>query len=280
MPFQSMANLSDIFSSERQYQTVGHLYRGIEDGLRYLAQKYGEERLFIGPPKAQIADSYFNLPGLIPVADLASAVAAIEGIVEQGEGARGDNENSHYGRFVAIGEEYDQILRDDPKFQPGRPVMRNPYSILPNDIGDVGGVNLIEDPVSNDICNLFDGCYELLIQILGRLLLHTEESEAQLTQLSDISVGLMMDVIGPLGDALTTLPAGVSHPGETAGPSFRFSRDIHTLPHQTAAWALIIERLQELSAYCGVLETKRVISPVLNRVRGSLAQYAEQLKKG
>ena len=275
-----MASLSDVFSSERQYQTVGHLYRGIEDGLRYLAQKYGEERLFIGPPKAQIADAYFNLPGLISVTDLTSAVAAIEGIVEQGEGARDDNENSHYGRFVAIGEQYDQILKDDPNFEPGRPVMRNPYSILPNDIGDASVANLIEDPVSNDICKLFDGCYELLIHIMGRLLLHTEESEAQLTQLSDISVGLMMDVIGPLGEALTTLPAGRSHPGKTAGPSFRFSRDVHTLPHQAAAWALITERLQELSAYCGFLETKRVISPVLARVKGSLAQYAQQLSGG
>ena len=31
--FLPEAKLSDIFSSERQYQTVGHLYRGIEDGL-------------------------------------------------------------------------------------------------------------------------------------------------------------------------------------------------------------------------------------------------------
>ena len=65
---------------------MGHLYRGIEDGLRYLAEKFGEEQLFIGPPKSQIADAYFSLPGLLPVTDLESAVAAIEGIVEQGRG--------------------------------------------------------------------------------------------------------------------------------------------------------------------------------------------------
>ena len=276
-PLQLITRLSDIFSSERQYQTVGHLYRGIEDGITYLAQKWGEERLFIGPPKAQIADSYFNIPGLIPVTDLTSAVAAIEGIVEQGEGARGDSKDSHYGRFLAMQDEYALLQKDDPKCTPGRPVMRNPYSISPNDIGDTSEVNLIQDPLSNDICNLFDGCYEVLMQMLRRLLLHTEESDGQLTQLADITVGLMMDVIGPLGDALTLLPAGAAYPGKMAGPSFRFSRNVHTLPHQTAAWALFIERLEELSAYCGFLETKDLIAPVLTRVKGSLSQYAEQL---
>ena len=34
--FMPQGKLSDIFSSERQYQTVGHLYKGIEDGLEYL----------------------------------------------------------------------------------------------------------------------------------------------------------------------------------------------------------------------------------------------------
>ena len=87
----------------------------------------------------------------------------------------------------------------------------------------------------------------------------------------------MADVIGPLGEVLTTLPAGASHPGQTAGPSFRFSRDINSPPHQAAAWALFSERLKELSAYSGFLQAPGVVSTLLTAVRGSLAQYAEQL---
>ena len=278
LPILSSGNLSDIFSSERQYQTVGHLYRGIEDGLNYLTQKHGEDQLVLGPPRAQIADSFFNLPGLIPVTDLSSAITAIEGIVEQGEGARSNNVDSHYGRFVAMRDEYDLLQRDDRKFVPGRPVIRNPYSMLPNDIVDTSAVNLIDDPLSIDICNLFDGSYELLMQLLGRLLLYTGESESELTKISDISVGLMMDVIGPLGDALTTLPAGPSHPGKMAGPSFRFSRDVQAPPHRGAAWTLLSERLDDLSAYCGFLQTKGVMTHVMTGVKGSLSQYAEQLR--
>ena len=39
----------------------------------------------------------------------------------------------------------------------------NPYSMLPSDVGIDSEVNLIEDPLSIDISNLFDGCYEILI---------------------------------------------------------------------------------------------------------------------
>ena len=74
-------SLGDIFSAERHYDTVGELYRGIEDGFTYLAQKLGEEQLFVGPASAQTADTFFQMPGLRAVYDLASARAAINVIV-------------------------------------------------------------------------------------------------------------------------------------------------------------------------------------------------------
>ena len=68
---------------------MGHLYRGIEQGFRRLVEKYAEhEDAFVGPPEAQATSRYFWWPELVPVTDLASAQAAIETIVEQGEGAR------------------------------------------------------------------------------------------------------------------------------------------------------------------------------------------------
>ena len=276
-PFPPPPKLSDIFSSAREYQNQGRLYQGIEDGLQYLSPKYGEDGLFLGPPKAQIAGAYFNLPGLKPVTDLASAGAALQGIIVQGEGARGVSKDSHHGRFLAIQGEYEQILKDDPTFEPGRPVMWNPYSMLPSDVGDALDVNLIGDPLSIDISNLFDGCYELLIQMLGRLFAHGEESEDELRKVSDITEGLMVDVIGPLGEALTQLPAGPSHSGLTAGRSFRFTRDINTPPHRDAARATFVERFKELSAYCGFLQAEGSLSSILARVRTSLGRYAEQL---
>ena len=82
----------------------------------------------------------------------------IEGIAEEGEGASGDNEDSHYGRFKAMGDQFDQMLKEDGGFVPGRPVVSNPYSILPQDVGNLSSVNLLEDWLRVPISNQFYVC--------------------------------------------------------------------------------------------------------------------------
>jgi hypothetical protein len=66
----------------QDYLTVGHLYRGIKDGFVKLADKLGAEQLFDGDPALQVGPELANLPGLSKVTDLASALAALETIVE------------------------------------------------------------------------------------------------------------------------------------------------------------------------------------------------------
>jgi hypothetical protein len=274
---QPLDRLSDIFSSERSYETVGELYRGIEDGLSYLAHKMGEDELFVGPASQQTAETFFDLPGLISVHDLDSALAAIQVIVEQGEGASLDVEDSHYRRFVRMRDECRAAMVEDPDFSPGRPALASPYAMLPGDVPSDAGVNLIDDPTTADTCNLFDGCYELMIQILGRLFVHAEESEAELATLADVAVSLMLEVLTPLGSAITRLPAGPSYPGQTAGPSFRLSRGASIPTHQAAAWHVFRERLLELARYCQFLQAEPGASPVLAPTREALERYAAML---
>lgn len=275
LPFE---RLSDVFSTERGYETVGQLYRGIQDGLTYLSQKLGEDQLFVGPQRAQTAEPYFGLPGLRRIHDLDSALASIQVIVEQGEGATEDHENSHYRRFVEIRDEYRSILADDPDFQPARPVLRSPYASAPSDLMDEPGVQFLDDPLSVDICNLFDSCYELMVQILGRLFAHTGESEDELMALADIAVSLMLEVIEPLGCALTLLPAGPSHPGLAAGPSFRLSRAAEVPPHAGAARTTFRERLNELAAYSRYVATIPKAPVLLPGLHGILSGYAARLE--
>ncbi|MDQ2743587.1 MAG: ferritin-like protein, partial [Chloroflexota bacterium] len=78
----------DIVPEPQDFATVGHLYHAIEEGLAHLVAKHGERRVFIGPPRAQATQTYFQWPELVSVTDLESAKEAIETIVEQGEGAR------------------------------------------------------------------------------------------------------------------------------------------------------------------------------------------------
>ena len=111
-----------LMAVPEDYQTVGHLYRGIEQGLERLVERHGEGGVFIGPPQAQATTAVFEWPELTAVTHLASAKAAIELIVEQGEGARGDWRNAHFGRFLALLEDYRAARAADPGFEPARPV--------------------------------------------------------------------------------------------------------------------------------------------------------------
>src|SRR5260370_12646245 len=85
-----------IVPQTQEFATVGHLYRGIEQGFRYLVDKYGERQVFIGPPRAQATQHHFAWAELIQVTDLASAVKPIKPTIEPAQGARTDLDCDHY----------------------------------------------------------------------------------------------------------------------------------------------------------------------------------------
>jgi hypothetical protein len=115
------ATPTTLMAAPRDYHTVGHLYRSIEHGFRRLVERYGEADVFIGPPRAQASREVFGWPELVVVTDLGSARAAIELIVEQGEGAGGDWREAHFGRFSTILDEFLAATRADSDFSPARP---------------------------------------------------------------------------------------------------------------------------------------------------------------
>jgi hypothetical protein len=230
----------------QEFATVGHLYRGIEQGFRYLVEKYGERQVFIGPPRAQATRQYFAWPELMPVADLDSAVKAIETIIEQGEGARGDWHEAHYGKFLQIAQEYHQLQEQDPGFEPARPVLAA-YVRPPS---DTSHFRLISDPLTAEISELFNASYQVLLQVLIRYSIHGTESDEELTILSNVAVDTMFLLIKPLGELLTRLPVGPDLPGKMAGPSFEMYRAGNILPHRYGAWTILHERLIELATYC------------------------------
>ena len=117
------ADEDEIGARLQDFETIGTLYRAIELGLDHLAGRLGEERLFLGPSSAQATAGDFPFVSLAAVTNLASAHAAIDCIVEQGEGARGEWRDAHFGRLVAILDEYLDLRDADPAFDPARPVM-------------------------------------------------------------------------------------------------------------------------------------------------------------
>jgi hypothetical protein len=256
----------------QDFATVGHLYRSIEAGFRHLADKWGEDKLFIGPVEAQARGELFGWPQLVPVTDCAASVCAIESIVEQGEGPRGDWRNAHFGRFLNVLDEYLEMMAAHPGLEVARPVL--PALVRPPETGE--NVDLISDPRTARIAELGNVGYEVLLQMLYRLLCHVDETDEQIHVLADVSVGLMFDVIEPLGEILTTLPVGPEHPGRTAGPTFElFYQPDYLLPHRRAAWLLMAEHLSEAADLCNRDEaTEPRLTPVANAMR----RHAETLR--
>jgi len=251
----------------QEWQTVGHLYRGIEAGLAGLCARYGEDAVFIGPTRAQAVTDIFEWPELIAVTDLASARRAIETIVEQGEGARGDWIRSHFGTFVGILEDLLAEQAADPGFNPARPVEPAFVRLPP----DVEAGTLIEDPATAQVADLANGLYEVILQVLSRYYIHHGETAAEFDTLARTAKHLMNWVMRELGPVLTALPVGPSHPGQTAGPTFDIARPAtFLLPHQDAAWKIIKERLDALEQACASLGKQAGL--------GALAPLASKLE--
>jgi hypothetical protein len=258
----------------QDFATVGHLYRAIEQGFQHLVDKLGAERVFIGPAQAQITQTSFAWPELQPVTDLASAVSAIESIVRQGEGPRGDWRDAHFGRFKAVFDEYLAMRAADPAFAPARPVVA--ARVRPGE-GDAGGP-IIDDPLTTRVADLFNVVYEVLLQLLYRLLARIDENDMEVGILADVAVGLMYDGIEPLGRLLSTLPVGPAVPGATAGAPFElFYQPDYLLPHRRAAWLVMGEHLADAAAFASRVSES---VPQVAAIATALAGHADRIIAG
>lgn len=88
------------------YETIGQFYDAIRHGLRELCAHLGEEHVFCGDPARQLTGGVIPGSGgrIVAIDSLATALAALEEIVEQGEGAAhievwdGDRDMFHHER--------------------------------------------------------------------------------------------------------------------------------------------------------------------------------------
>jgi hypothetical protein len=247
-PSRDPLSESEAMPRGQEFLTVGHLYRGIEDGLTRLTHDLGERALFVGSPRAQATPEMFGWPQVVAVTDLDSALRAVSEIIEQGEGARGHWEDAHYGRFLGIWDEYHALRDADPTFEPARPVVaaftRQPFDLK-------APVTVITNPEAHRVAEITTIAYEVLLHLLTRFFTHTDETDEQLGLLVGAAFDLMGNVIRPLGHALTQLPVGPAADGCNAG----FAFEMHYLmgnfvPWREPAWALLRERMAFLAHAC------------------------------
>jgi hypothetical protein len=247
-PTRDPLSESEAMPRGQEFLTVGHLYRGIEDGLTRLTRELGERALFVGSPRAQATPELFHWPQVVAVTDLDSALRAVGEIIEQGEGARGHWENAHYGRFLSIWDELRMLRAADPAFEPARSVVAA-FTRQPFDLAEP--VTVITNPEAHRVADVTTIAYEVLLHLLTRFFTHTDETDAQLELLISAAFDLMGNVIRPLGHALTRLPIGQAADGRNTG----FAFEMHYLmgnfvPWREPAWALLHERTTFLAAKC------------------------------
>jgi CDGSH-type Zn-finger protein len=245
-------------------ESVGDFYRSIEDGIRGISP----ERLFIGEPIAQANPRYLDLPkDLIQVVDADSAARAIEMIVAQGESPTQNHPDAHFVVFDGIRREYEALYEraaaDRRTFDPVRPMTASP--------------ELVSDPLSRELSELFDRAYALMLLMLARFFAHGGENEDELRLLARGTLRLMASVLRPLGEALAKAPAGPAFPGRTAGPRFGVTRNIHLLAHKRAAWIVFLERLYDLSSRLTVLAEETTLPNEVPEAAAALESIAEHL---
>lgn len=251
-----------------EYNTIGELYGLIRQGFQTIGQK-----LFIGPPEAQATGIFREM---IQVKDLDSAIKGIDLIIVQGEGSPAQRDDSHFAKFTKIREEYLAELQNDPNFQPTRPVIENPLLSLQQD-NITPGANIITDPLSRDVVEIFVALYEVMLQILLRFFAHTEENEEQMYVLKSAFINLMPFGVSPLAKTITLLPAGDGFPGINAGPSFEVYADVQLLPQMSSAWIFFQERLQEITEACDALINDSRTQPY-QKLRATLTEVSTALK--
>src|SRR4029079_9589658 len=109
------------------------------------------------------------------------------------EGARGAWQESHYGRFLKVFEEYLALKKVDPAFEPARPAI--PARVrLPRDVNEGP---LLSDTRTAAVSDLFNGCYETMLEVLLRFFLHegagqvAGAEDTEMTTLSNVAVDAM-----------------------------------------------------------------------------------------
>jgi len=261
-----------IMPNAQDYETVGQLYAAIGDGLTRLAAEMGEDKLFAGDPALQIRPEISRLPGIFAVRCLKTALAAIDAIVIQGEGAPQSSETSHFARFLAIRAEYSQLSAANPNFRPARPAAHNP--LMRQRVADAQRTWISASPAA-EMLDVVNAAYNHMLRLLRQVFAETRGPDAQRV-LAEASTDLMY-AITPIASLLTTVPAQGADLGCTAGMSFATLRAAAALPVGPATDRILIERMEEIATASATLGTA---VPTLSGTAVKIRQIARDMEEG
>jgi Ferritin-like len=133
-------------ATPQEHLTIGEFYLRIELRLRFLVETYGEAAVFVGDPKRQVGPPYYydGAGATFVIADMVTALLALETIRHQGEGFTGSiwsgnretynsfPEVAHFFRFNELLCERSYRLGDTVESGPtGKPFKVNWAAAIP-----------------------------------------------------------------------------------------------------------------------------------------------------
>jgi CDGSH-type Zn-finger protein/uncharacterized Fe-S cluster protein YjdI len=254
----------------RDYVSQGHLYHGIAQAIRGLAEQLGEENLFIGHGEAQLSSAEFPLPGLFEISGMETAMKAIEEIVSQGEGAPAHREDSHYARFDAVLTEYQVLKKARPEFEAAHPAAINPVL---TEFVDNGNIVRVTNPLARRVVDLGNAVYGMMLQTLAQVCAPVPLPSGLRQGLSEVSCELMKYAT-VIGEAAAGMPVGDDNPGVNAGLSFALPKSFGQYVQASAA-QILSERASELATACGTIESEQDLPGVAD----GLAEMANLLSE-
>lgn len=225
----------------QDYATIGELYDSLADGFTRLAADLGEARLIDPEGSGQLDTSIVKLPNVDPIVDLASALAVIEHIKEEGEGSSGAREASHFDRFVAIREEWEAFSAQSTAFEPAWPAAHDPVMRKPADGAD--RVWVTREPAASYL-DLANALYGAMLQLLGQAFTSDNDAAREILMQSSIE---MMEACAAVASALAREPASPDHPGVNAGMTFAVPRNLGHRPHAWRTRQIFAERVDALA---------------------------------
>lgn len=219
-----------------EYEFVGELYRKIGQAFDTL----GDANLFVGPEYAQDTDNWSRRLQLHLVADRAGAAKAINSIILEGEGSRGNPGESHYATFLSI---FDELGAEHAGFEPARKVISNPRTWKTHFDASIPG-NLITHPDTLGLAETFNDVYEIALLMLMQYYSFSGETLTQRKALQEACHQIMTIAIRPLGEILTELPAYTDGSERRAGAPFEFYSTLRLSTQLKTRWVILLERLQ------------------------------------
>ena len=252
-----------LMPSAQEYRTVGHLYAALAKNLKASARRLGESKLFIGRRSAQIGQSDLKVHGVREIVDLASALQAIETIIEQGEGSPIHREGSHYERFRQIQREFERACARNKAFRPAWPAVTSPVMRKPP---RPRGLTYVNDTSTAKVLDLANAVYCQIVRCLGQSLGRSgRRGSATKGAYLNIAVRLM-HVLTAISDVLVTMRATQARKGN-AGVTFTTLRGVEPFFGGEPETQITLERLDELARGAKQLPSPRRFKPVTAQLR-------------